>query len=182
MKTRWLAFLLIGLLFMGRPTLSEPQKNTPAPNAILSDDAKVLKGLKRVVVLVESLDKDVEAAGLKVENIQTDVELKLRQSGILVFPSKFVGILLHDGSPMLDVHVGMLKMKNAPAYAYFISLDLYQEVRLTHCKPPITDHAIIWRRRVIGVSSIEQVSRIREDVKDLVDEFCNDYLKANPKK
>ena len=56
------------------------------PKQIFSrnDVDKTLQGFNTLKVLVESLDPEMERLGLTEEQIQTDVELKLRKTGFNV--------------------------------------------------------------------------------------------------
>ncbi len=47
-------------------------------------DRASLKGVKAVSVVVEHLAPDVEKAGITSSQVQTDVELRLRQAGLPV--------------------------------------------------------------------------------------------------
>ncbi len=47
-------------------------------------DAKTLRGLKAISVLIESFDSEATQAGLDKNMIQTDVELRLRKAGVRV--------------------------------------------------------------------------------------------------
>jgi len=47
-----------------------------------------LTGIKAISVVIEKLDSDAEAAGLSGEQLQTDVELRLRKAGIPILIPK----------------------------------------------------------------------------------------------
>src|SRR4051794_14659575 len=44
-----------------------------------------LKGVKGFTIVVETLPPEIEQRGVSVESIKTDVELRLRQSGVTVY-------------------------------------------------------------------------------------------------
>ena len=52
---------------------------------------KTLVGLSGVYVLVETIEDDVERDGLSRAQIQTDMELKLREAGIPVLTEEACG-------------------------------------------------------------------------------------------
>ena len=52
-----------------------------------NEDRRMLVGLKGVYVIVEDFEEELERDGLRSHQVQTDVELKLRQSGIRVVKS-----------------------------------------------------------------------------------------------
>jgi len=59
----------------------------PCRQALATDgptDRETLRGVKAMSVVIEDLQPAVERDGLTVVQLQTDVELRLRQSGILV--------------------------------------------------------------------------------------------------
>jgi hypothetical protein len=49
-----------------------------------NDGNKTLRGFNTLKVVVESLDPEMERSGLTKEQIQTDVEIKLRKAGFNV--------------------------------------------------------------------------------------------------
>jgi hypothetical protein len=50
------------------------------------DQREVLRDLKGVKVVIENIPPDIERLGLTKKDLQSDVEAKLRQAGIKVFP------------------------------------------------------------------------------------------------
>lgn len=144
-----------------------------------------LKGLSGVRVVVEEFRRAAEDAGFDTMTFQTDVELKLRLAGIRVFAAD--AALL----PALYLNVNALHGKADERHGYGINLFLLQEARLQRPSPadpgkqaseghldgPINSVAT-WYRGMVGVG---QLAHVRSGVKDLVDEFVNDWLAANPR-
>ena len=62
---------------------------------------------------------------------------------------------------------------------YGVRTDLLQEVTLKR-NPNIQITAITWSRETIGTVGEVKISQIRTLLKDLIDEFINDYLSVNP--
>jgi hypothetical protein len=149
-----------------------------------------LRGLKGVWVLVEFLATDIEAVGLSKDNIQTDVELKLRLAGIKVLTKE--EWLIEPGSPRLYIRVGYIRVgstmvplpiqKDDTLYAYSIEVELHQNVFLERDPKIYKDGATTWGNGSVGVVGEEKILSIRDHIKDNVDEFINDYLSVNPKK
>src|SRR5690349_8518843 len=81
---------------------------------------KSLKGIDGVHVVVETLADAVKQDGLSAQDIQTDVELKLRLAGIKVLTQK--ENLAMPGYPCLYVRATPLFRDNV--YAYWIEVDL----------------------------------------------------------
>ena len=133
---------------------------------------KDLKGLKQVGVLIEDLDRDAMAEGLSVEQLKTDVELRLRRSSIKVPDDPATG------DAYLYVWVSTLKIKDEPNWVYSIDVTLEQDARLV--RTDAYRSATTWRAGTIGVVGSHQlVAAIRESVGNYVDRFTNDYLAAN---
>lgn len=138
-----------------------------------------LKGLKGFVVLVERLRADAENNGLTTDSIRTDVELRLRQAGITVYPS-----VRDDPSPAKAyVYVNInLRAANGTATGLFaasVSVELQQWLRsrVSDLEFP----GATWSRGTIVTVGASHLRDIRDTVKDRIDEFINDYLAANPK-
>jgi len=164
--------LILGVWAIAQPetltdTLKERQRNT-------------LKGLQGVYVIVESLKPEVEKYGLTEQQLQTDVELRLRQNGIKVLSQQ--EWLSTPGRPWLYVNVNVVIHDEPPlVVAYNILLKLKQDVLLERDTTKRCD-ASTWYTGSIGCASLGKIGTIREHVKNYVDKFINDYLAANPKK
>jgi len=149
------------------------------------DPRDALKGLQGVRVLVEILEPEVEKSGLTTQQLQTDVELRLRQNGIRVLSEQEQ--LSTPGMPYLYVNVNIMIRKDIPLVqlaVYVISVKLKQNVFLARDTTKLCI-ASTWDSKgsnvgSVGLDKIE--TTIRKNIKDNVDEFINDYLAVNPKK
>jgi len=139
---------------------------------VMARDAKSLRGIHGLQVVVEELSSAVEQAGLHRTDIQTDVELKLRLAGIKVLPEDDP-----SGSPYLYINAHVILGQTMPTYAA-VDCELHQYVILARDES-IKTTAATWNTGSAGISSLEHV---RDHIKDLVDIFINDYLSVNPKK
>jgi hypothetical protein len=123
---------------------------------------------------------------LTAEQLQTDVELRLRKAGIRVIDD--------DGqsprAPFLYLNFFALKSDSASAYATNTTLEFHRIgtfVGVDKDMKRIEEEifAIVWLRDAVGVCSNSAMPQlemgIRQKVADLTDEFLNDYLAANPK-
>jgi hypothetical protein len=138
-----------------------------------------LAGLTGVHVHVERMNPDAEKEGLSHSTLQTDVELRLRQAGIRVLSEEEA--VAAPGLPWLYLQVTTLR-KERGLYAYFIKVWVRQLVRLFR-DPDIGSVATTWETPgVIGVIGSKNLSTVREDVRDEIDQFINAYLAANPKR
>ena len=139
-------------------------------HALTYNKQEALVGLKGVEVIVEARDYKGESGGLSRDQIQTDVELRLRKAGIRVLTKKERGET--PGQPDLYVVVSTY------FYAYLIEVGVREVVTLARgFEAPGT----IWQTGLLGGVGTERKRMIRESVGDQVDMFINDYLAANPK-
>jgi hypothetical protein len=129
-----------------------------------------LRNLSAVLVVVESVDADTVRDGLTTEQIQTDVELRLRKAGVVVSDS---------ASPMLYVAVNPV-YSSSGIYAYSSTLQLEQPV--TILSNNTLTMATTWSILATGlVGRNKMPAAIRSLVGDQVDTFLNAYLSAHQK-
>jgi hypothetical protein len=167
--------IILIVIFLLLPASSHPGKLEEW--AALRGLKKVdpLRGLKGVEVIVEPMKPETERLGLKIDQIKTFVELKLRKAGIRVFTLEEA--VKKPGTPNLFVSVNTLIHSELPNLCVFgLLVELNEMVTLSSGAP---FHASVWNKYLIGISSINNV-RIRDEIGDLIDNFINDYLAANP--
>ncbi len=133
-----------------------------------------LRGFDSLLALVERLDPDLEQAGLTRQQIQTDVEIKLRKAGFKV-NAKFE---LGDNKPALIIKVSSLLNSNG-LFAYSIQTSLSEKVILHRDNSVNGLNAMTWTENTLGTVGRDNVRNIRDTVSDQVDKFLNDYLKGN---
>jgi hypothetical protein len=116
-------------------------------SAALGDEyeRETLKGLRTIKVLVEDISPEAERQGLSQSSIRTDVEIKLRQAGIVV-QSKA------DAWIYVNVNVLAPGQRDYGLYAYSIRLHLNQEVALIR-NPTIRSTAATCRLLELSVRS-----------------------------
>ena len=136
-----------------------------------ASEADSLRGIGSMDVVVVQSAHGISS--LTDKAIQTDVELKLRMAGIKVDSSAI---------PVLSVTVNWLAPEVAGlhiGYSYVVSVQFHQ---LVTAKTGWQGSACTWESASIGVSPSEDAGRrIRQVVKENVDEFLNDYLSVNPR-
>jgi hypothetical protein len=140
-----------------------------------------LKGITGLGVWI-GVNSDAEQAGLHSTEVQTDVELKLRLAGIKVLTNEEV--FKDPNAPILFVRatLGLDAVKESGGYAYHaISCQLYQHVFLAR-DMSIGTLAATWESASTGMIRSNAAPKLRENIKDCVDEFLNAYLSVNPKK
>ena len=138
-----------------------------------------LRGLPGVYVSVDSISADARSDGLFASQIQTDVELRLREAGIRVLTFDEAGATRGSGS--LWVEVSTVHPLQA-LYGYSIGLNFTQGVRLE--RNGLYTAAATWSALgVLGTVDGGRLSEtVRKSVRDLVDQFINAYLSVNPRR
>jgi hypothetical protein len=131
-----------------------------------------LKGIKAVAVAVEDTNADAERDGLTRNQLQTDVEQRLRRAGIT---------LDNDAPGILAVFVNTLKIESG-FYVYAIRVQFRQRVRMER-NLKIAALASTWEApSVVGTVGTRALRDVRGSVRDRVDQFINAYLEQNPKR
>src|SRR4030042_2688226 len=119
-----------------------------------------LKGITEIKVVVEKLPPDVEEDGLTVSQLQTDIELRLRQSGIKVVPS---------AEPYLYVNVNTSKSKTVGLYAFRMDVEFKQSVSLIRNPAILYGSATTWSTGGVGTIGTQLLREIRSYLNDLVE-------------
>jgi len=170
-RKKWLIVLLVIVLTL---TLQSPLF---AING--KSNRATLRGLSGVGVLIEQLAPEIEREGLIKNQLQIEVELKLKMAGIKVLTRE--ECLKTPGEPYLYVNVNVNTAKTeSDIYPYSIDVLLMQKVSLLR-DPKQTTYAVTWSTG--GVGSIEKsiLSQLRTSVEEMVDLFIKTYLSENPK-
>jgi hypothetical protein len=141
-------------------------------------ERSTLANRPRFYVIVEVLD-DAQQCGLTEPQVQTDVELRLRRSGVVVDPrTERHGLLLY-----VNIHAHALTPKSEGAglgCVYNISVEFHQLVKLLLDGRETL--APTWLTGMLGVTADTSGRQIRDALGDLVDRFLNDWLSVNPPK
>jgi len=137
-------------------------------------DKDTLKGLQGVGVVVEEIPPGTETSGLTKQQLQTDVELQLRQNGIKVLGNE------QYKNAWLYINVNFIMNENSGLVTYSISITCQQDSLLVR-DPTKECSASTWNSGSVGLCGVSKIGTIREKVKDQVNSFINDYLAVNPK-
>ena len=148
----------------------------PGVSNALTDEQRVLVGLKGMHVLVEEMNPKAEGLGLTKAQIKVDVELRLRKAGIRVLTEKEQ--LEMPGGPALYVDINSYFPPDIPIFAFSINIELMEWVTLAN---GFKVFGAVWSTKPIGISRKDEIREIRKSIGDVVDKFINDYLAANPK-
>ena len=141
----------------------------------VEESRKTLKGISVVYVAIESLDPDAQRDGLSLEQIRTDVELRLRMAGIKVLTFEESQKV---GWTQLYIMIDIYK-RSSTVYSTLIRLEVLLGVRLTR-DPQIYTIVDTWS--VAGQGDLNNLNLARDRTKDLVDQFINARLLVNPKR
>jgi hypothetical protein len=154
--------------------------------AVDSKETRItLTGLQGVYVAVEELqsnimkyEKHLRKYGLMKEQIQQDIEQRLRQAGIRVLTSD--ELLKTPGRPILYVNVNTHENEKY-WLAYDIRIELQQIVSIDS-NPKIKTLASTWTMNVTGIANIGTLNVIRDNVLFLADRFVEAYKSVNSKR
>jgi hypothetical protein len=140
----------------------------------LAEDKEIsrltLRGIKEVNVVIESIEPEIESLGLLQAQVKADVEAKLREANIAV------ALDIERGRPAVYLYVQVIRPDKIDRLFYSISLSLLQNVILER-DPNVKTNTDTWLVRVLGMSS--ETEAIRSDIRSLLDQFVEDYRKAN---
>ena len=139
----------------------------------LAQSSKIesLRGLQAVSVVIEDLGPDAESLGLTKSRLHSQVELRLRRSGITV---------LEDAIPFLYININLKKVPTG-LYAVATEVSLKQQVYLVR-DSSIEITGVTWKVGSVGTVGEDRFAKsILNHVTRYVDEFANDYLAANPR-
>jgi len=141
-------------------------------------ERETFRGLHGVAVLVENIKPEAERDGLTQRQVQTDVELRLRQAGLRVLTRKEV--LAAPGTPYLYININAIKRDNPQLYIVHITVALDQSVLLERDPAITVPLTPTWSIGWTGSTSQANLRQAREIILDHVDQFINAYLAENP--
>ena len=136
---------------------------------------------------IEDIRLEMEADSPSKEQIQTDIELKLRLAGIKVLTEE--ERYREPGYPYLYVQIStiggmrlLLEGLEGRPYGYSFNISLIQWVYLARDRE-MYHNASTWRITPGYVWHVGEVNFMsqRDMVNELVNRFINDYLSVNPK-
>ena len=143
---------------------------------------QTMSGLQGVCVMVENIQPNIQRyaqkAGVTKEQIQKDIEVKLKSAGINAFTRE--AWLNAPGRPMLYVNVNTHEYEKY-WYAYDIKVELRQIVSL-ETNPSIRTIADTWSMNMTGIANIGTLNSIRNNVGVLIEKFISAYKSVNGKK
>lgn len=153
-----------------------------APSAANAQEDKsellALRGMRAVRLYVPAVDDKAREAGVDDERLRTVVQLRLRQSGLEVRPYDTTS----GDQPILPyLRIGVTVAKSSLGdFASGVEMTLWTILRL-----PFEDellYAVPWRRTTVIHSGPGRMpSGIYEQLTEIVEDFLNTWLAANPR-
>jgi hypothetical protein len=130
-----------------------------------------LRGIARLTVIVEGLG-DLEGKGsLSQSMLQTDVELRLRQSGLTIDK---------DSRVLLYINLNAHRSSTFPIWAISASVAVHQPVRLDRDQTIWLPGAATWSTAEVATVGEARLTSVGDWVRDMVDRFLNAYFAENP--
>lgn len=154
-----------------------------APAAARGPDYTVgtLARITQLYVMVWDLEEDVQADGLSVDTIRSDVEQMLSRAGIGIVTTREYAVAMHRGqtlppSLVVDVHT----MKTAAGhYVANVELEIWEAAVLAEHPGVGIPQATTWRAPAVLTSvPRERIAEIYSAVRDQAGRFLDDYWAA----
>ena len=136
-----------------------------------------LKGIKKLGVIVEKFNTDLESKGVSEDGIRRETWTLLKKAGIKVIPVSETHSV--HGSPYLYINVGAIKSKQEDLYAVSIHVELRQNVILSRDTTMEYYGIPTWSNSNIGIISTDKLKQISNFVMNAVKIFINDYKTIN---
>lgn len=167
---------IIGLLLLALPSLSWAK----GPDFKAGSLARITE----LYVMVWDLEDDVQADGLSVATIRTEVEQMLGRAGITVVTTRDYAYAMHTGNelpPSLVVDVHTMKM-SATVYVANVELEVWEAATLASDPGVGIPQATTWRApAVLSRVPRDQTADIYATIRDLTGKFLDDYWAAKLK-
>lgn len=143
--------------------------------APLIDDEFALRGIGPLKVVID-VPPTARGAQLYPSQLRTQVELRLRQAGVLVASAETVGV------PFLSVLVNVTDPA-ATVQAYSVRVSLHQGVRLIRPPNTIVEGSTWQSAEAVGYAAPDRIAAfVRQALGNAVDEYINQWLAANPRR
>ncbi len=142
-------------------------------------ERSTLKDLQHVAVVIGKLEKEVRNDGLRLQQLRTDVESRLRMVGMKIIDRGHT--TRPYGPARLYVKVDAEKTKYC-GYALSVRVELHQSVLLLHGSRDSVS-ATTWHTSLAGMVPVHKMPHtVRAWLVDIVDQFVNDHSAANQEK
>ena len=156
--------------------LFEDVEETPKYNFV-TEPHEILAGLQGLEVIVETLQPEVKKYNLTEQALRTAVESRLHQYGIRMLSVE--QRLQTPGRSYLYISVTPVILEDIEFAAVSITVKLRELIHLRR-NPTTIVMATTWDTGQVILVEKNRFESIRDNIRDLVDEFINTYLAANP--
>ena len=156
--------------------LHEAAEETPKYNFV-TEPHEILAGLQGLEVIVETLQPEVKKYNLTEQALRTAVESRLHQYGIRMLSVE--QRLQTPGRSYLYISVTPVILEDIEFAAVSITVKLRELIHLRR-NPTTIVMATTWDTGQVILVEKNRFESIRDNIRDLVDEFINTYLAANP--
>lgn len=170
-----LTFLLKGWLVSLAALFVLTATAAPSFGQVISPQVRSLRGLKGICVSVDKMPPALAAAGISEKAVRADIEGRLKHAGIAVVPAEaFTG---DRNLGKLAFHVAV--MPAAALLAYFVNVDLYQNMELCRGEAPVETEGATWQKTNGGLVGTAMADLVRAAMTERADSFISDYAEAN---
>ncbi len=150
---------------------TKPQYN------FVTEPHEILAGLQGVGVVVEAFQPEAKKYGLTEQLFRKLAESRLRQSGVKVLTGQQQ--LQTPGRSYLHVCITPVILEDVNFVAVSVTVKLNELVTLWR-NPSVVVMATAWDAGQVMLLEKDNMDIIKETTQNLIDEFINAYLAANP--
>jgi len=150
---------------------TKPQYN------FVAEPYEVLAGLQGVGVIVEAFQPEAKKLGLTEQVFHKLAESRLRQYGVRVLTGQQQ--LQTPGRSYLHVGITPVIIEDVNSVAVSVTVKINELVTLWR-NPTTVVMATTWDTSQVMLLEKDNLNVIKETTRDLIDEFINAYLAANP--
>ena len=137
--------------------------------------SEALAGLPGVYVYVH-VPENLRRIGLDDAAVRTEVDLRLRRSGIHVLSHE--QMLDTPGMPSLDVNINGVADASGRSVVYNVRVSVSEKVRLL--RPPYgVVNTRVWNAATVAQADMEELSSVYHVACETVDRFISAYVSAN---
>lgn len=143
----------------------------------VTEPQEILAGLQGVGVIVEAFEPEAKKYGLTEQAFHKLAESRLRQYGIKVLTGEQE--LQTPGRSYLYISITPVIMEDVNFVAVSITVKL-NELTILWRNPTSVVMATTWDTGQVTLVEKDDLDVLKENTRDLIDEFINAYLAANP--
>ena len=185
-----LAICVFALILISREIRFNKKEDKEEEEKIKQVERGPLAGLKGIYVVIVQIDFNpplssdaINDLGLSRDSLRTFIEFQLRGSGVPVFFNQFYGGLPPGAEFYLTVWIGLNESEEGrgDSAGMYISAEVKEYTTLYRNRyMPVV--AQIWKQYYGGLVSTDELKNHTEyKIREILQQFINDYLVANPK-